>query len=343
MEIRSSPCTPRNSLRQRISSTRALLILCALLSISCSAKTITRLNFNPAEPLRVAVLPFAAKDATGAYSALLEGDLLIDKVGIVSSELETSPLQIMRRAVIADLTRTGLEIVNTQLIDIELPHHGFAHADGSLNLDKLYRTSAVALCTQFTDCDAVLFGVVKDFSRSYYGIESVNSVSLELRLVSGRNESVLYEASGADSERRGLTQGPTGFSDLLIEPVKGLDSEIIQELARGVAKELTSPLVQKTQHNREQVPPPAIFASSFSTTVNKGAPSSLLVLMFGSSNQSAAFSIGSEALNIPMEERSPGHYVGEYIPLQGEKIPPGPVHLQLIDSLSRITSQTLAR
>jgi hypothetical protein len=71
-----------------------LFLLIAILS-SCAGKYKSELNFNAAEPLRVAVLPFVNVDKSGQIIQE-EGRLIVDNLGLISSTVEETPAQTVR-------------------------------------------------------------------------------------------------------------------------------------------------------------------------------------------------------------------------------------------------------
>jgi hypothetical protein len=190
-------------------------IFFALLLGGCSTKIKSQLEFDPQEPLRVAVIPFVSVDSKGEFSAD-ESRLIVDNLSLVSKDQAQSPAQIVRKQVLQELKKTGLDLLSTALIDVDLPHNGFAKNGTSIDLQKLYKTSAADLCTKFLNCDAILYGRIFEWDRSYYGIQSVNSVGIDLQLVSAKTGKTLFSSRASDSESRGLTQGPTGYSSLVL-------------------------------------------------------------------------------------------------------------------------------
>lgn len=322
--------------------TRYLLTLVALVCVGCAGTYQHTLEFNPGEPLRVAVLPFQLLDTDGKVTNE-ESRLVVDSVALVSSKIEETPPQIVRRLVLADLEKSGLDVVTPVLIDLDLPHRGFGRSDGTLDLQKVINTDPKELCTKFLNCDAVMYGTVTRWDRSYYGIQTVNTVGVSLNLVSAKNKKVLFSASAVDSESRGITKIPTGFSSLVLEPIRGLNSEIILDLARSTVSNMLNPLKVTSRPEFLTDAPPAIFASSndargSSVSRDKG----LVVVMFGSPGQSAKFAIGN-SIDIPMVERTPGHYYGEYIPLEGDSFRNEKVVVSLSDAYGRTTTQTISK
>ena len=322
---------------------RVLLILFLLSGAACSGTFQHQIEFNPNESLRVAILPFVQVDETGE---MIEesGSLVVDGVPLLSKEVEATPPELVRRLVQTELHGTGLDVLSPSLIDAELPHHGFGRPDGSFDLKKIYAADPKEICVHFLDCDAVLRGRVVKWERSYYGVQTVNAVGIELELISVRTAEPLFTSTGEDSESRGLSKGPTGYSSVVLEPIRGLDSDIIEDLARRVVKEMLQPLSVQQRPEYLESPPPSIFASSHDVTdgqIDLGEP--LLVVVYGSSNMSASFSIGNLVENIPMIETSDGHYFGEYYPLEIDSFQSQSVRVRLTDQYGRSTEQSIAR
>ena len=290
----------------------------------------------------MAVLPFQALDSNGKPIDI-ESRLLIDNLSLLSSEQTESPVQIARRQVLSELGKTDLDLVSSALIDIDLPHHGFGREDGSIDFAKLWAVSPKELCSKFINCDAVLYGRLLRWDRSYYGIQSVNTVALELKLVSAKDGKILFESSGEDSESRGITKGPTGFSSLIVEPVRGLDSQIIVELSQETVRKMLEPLRVKKRPQFLDTAPPSLYATSHDSLTGTLTPTKpLVVVAYGTPSNIASFSIGSALRNVPMIETVPGHYYGEYLPLPEESFSAEPVVVRLLDEYGRQTSQEVA-
>ena len=316
-------------------------IICLL--SGCAGTFNHTIDFNPSEPLRIAVLPFLQTDDDGKV-IVNEGRLLVDNLSLVSSPPPNTPTQVVRKRTIAELEKTGLDVVNSSLIDIDLPHHGYALSDGSIDTIKLHHTDAKEICQALLNCDAVLYGTVTKWDRSYYGVESVNTVGITLKIISARSGNVLFESSGEDSTSRGISKIPTGFSSLFLEPIKGLDSEIIGNLADAVVAKMLEPLNVTSRPAFLESSPPSIFASSTdaqSETLKR--TDTLIVVAFASEHNQATFSIGNAITDIPMIERTPGHYFGEYIPLETDSFSGATVSISLKDSFGRSTIQKISK
>jgi hypothetical protein len=309
----------------------------------CAGTYKQELKFNPAESIRVAVLPFYQVNSKGEI-VKADPNMLIDRVGLVSSKLKDTPATFVRKLVRNELTHTALDLVNSNLVDSELVHHGFAAEDLSIDIGKVIQAPPSEICSHMLYCDAVLYGKITDWDRSYFVVQSNSSVGIDLKLVSARDGKVLFESSAKDSDSRGLSKGPTGFSDLAIEPIKGLDNEILTDLATKVVKKMIDPLRTEKRPEYLSSSPPSIYASAHDS-LDGTVPSSghLSVVMVGSPGRVATFSIGSYVENIPMAEHEPGHYVGEYHPLASDHFSSLPVYVSLSDKFGRTTRQKLGR
>lgn len=317
-----------------------LSLLCLALG-ACAASVDSKINFNPSEPLRVAVLPFRQIDSKGE---LVKGDadILLDNVALVSDKLGSTPAELVRNAVQAELSKSSLDVLSPAEVDSRLSHSGFALDTTALNLAMINAASPKDICTRVLDCDAVLYGTITKWDRSYYAIQSVASVGVELKLVSAKDGSLLFESRAEDSESRGLTKGPTGFSDLVLEPIKGLNNNIIVNLSRDVVRKAIAPLTEKNRPEFLETPPPAIFASAHDAR-NDAVRETMTVVLLGSANQTASFSLGEELRNYPMTEKEGGHYIGELHLLPTDCFKPEPVTVSLTDSFGRTTIQHVGK
>lgn len=333
---------------------RQLALFTALFASGCAGKYRHTIDLDPNEPLRVAVLPFVQTNSAGEL-VTADGKLLLDNVPVLSAELKENPPELVQRLVAKNLESSNLEVVSPVLVERRLSHSSFRDQKGpGFSLKQMLQADPRALC-ELLSCDALLYGKVTRWDRSYYIAQSINTVGVELKMVSARTGRTIFSATAEDSDSRGLTKGPTGFSSLVIEPIRGLDSAIIEELAGSVVKRALSPLVQAPSASSsyppgnsgkqpERLPPPSIMASahdSISGVVTTQHP--LTVLALGSPGMAASFSVGAAVENIPMTERDPGHYIGEFYPLPTDSFRNQHITVYLSDAYGRTTSQRVAR
>ena len=141
-----------------------------------------------------------------------------------------------------------------------------------------------------------------------------------------------------------MTKGPTGFSNIVLEPLKGLDNEIITTLAREIVEETLGPLQRENRPEFLNNPAPFIISSAHDASTGVIARNGrLTVVAFGSPAATASFSIGSKIRDIPLAERAPGHYVGEFIPLSSDSFQSEYVVVALKDGVGRTSTQRLAK
>lgn len=316
------------------------LCLTALCSLCACAGTYTnKIDFNPLEPIRVAVMPFAQVDSKGTFISP-DPKLLIDD--IVSGEFKETPAEFVNGLVEAELENSGLDVISTASVDGKLLHNGFGNPDLSYDFAKIFAADPKEMCEKLLGCDAVLYGKITEWDRSYYAIQSSSSIGISLTLVSARDGKVLFSSEGKDSDSRGLTKGPTGFSDLVLEPLKGLDNQIITDLARKMVPKMLAGLMVANRPEFLNTSPPAIYASAHDKPSGSiTASDSLKVLIFGTSKRKASFSIGEAVQHVPMAEKDPGHYIGEYLPLGSDTFTNQSVYVYLTDEFGRTTRQRL--
>jgi hypothetical protein len=211
-----------------------------------------------------------------------------------------------------------------------------------MDLARVFAADPATLCSKVLSCDAVMYGKVTSWDRSYYGVQAVATVGIQLKLISARTKKTLYQIDAKDSDSRGITKGPTGFSNLVIEPLKGLDNEIITDLARSVVDTSIDPLSNRDRPEFLSSSAPFIIASAHdasSGVISKRG--TLTVVALGSAGTTASFDLGTTAQGIPMLERAPGHYIGEFVPLSSDSFKDQSVIVTFKDSFGRKTSQRI--
>lgn len=316
----------------------SLALICVL--SACSGSYLHDLNFNPNEPIRVAVL------ALNGYGDE-DHSLAVDRIALVSEELSAAPEKIVAGYVQRELLDSGVDLVPAGYAAVQLDHGGYLRQRESrytpafFELLRRGEAASTAEICRVLACDAVLFVKVIRWERSYYAVQSVSSVEIELSLVRTGDGARIFWARSSDSTGRGLSKIPTGFSSIVIEPVRGLDNEVILELARKVVHKSLAPLRVRERADYLRQPPPAIIAAAHdSLDLAITGNEALTVIIQGSSGKRATFSIGEYLRDIPMHEVSPGHYVGEYRPYAGERFSAA-IKVRLEDQAGRRTEKRL--
>ena len=301
-----------------------LLALFLILLCSCSTKLEQKLDYNPAEPLRVVILPFVGSPDLG------------------SADLDEKPESFVQATLAQEFGRTSLDIIPQYLVNAKLVHAGLRNDQLKIDAASAQKLSPNEICNGFFSCDAVVYGIVTKWDRSYYGIQSVATVGIDFSLISAIDGKVLFQVKGEDSESRGISKIPTGFSDLVIELIKGLDREIITDLARRLIGQLVKPLLASSRPEFINTMAPAIFAAAhdaLSGSISETNP--LTVLVYGSSNKQAFFSIGTAIENIPLVEYEAEHNVGKLSHLASDSFSDLRVTVSLIDEFGRMAQQSI--
>lgn len=321
-----------------------VFVLFFVLSLNACAGTFkNKIDFDTNEPLRVAILPFYQEDAGGIREEKFDSELLVDNLPLVSSKLKASPASTVQSFVQERLKKTGLDTVSPGYVQAQLGHHGFV-IEKKLAVKKILETSPKRLC-ELLLCDAVLYGKLTRWTRSYYGVQSVNTVGIDLKLVRAADNKVLFESSGEDSQRRGLTGLPTGFSSIAVEPILGLDNAEIVALSEEIVEKVMKPLYVSNRPEYLNSMGPAIFGA---THTGKSAPPSeqhpLTVLVLGTPKVQGFFTVGKSGSRVPLFEQEEGHYVGEFVPLDSaSKENGGDIFVTLRDSFGRKAELTIPK
>lgn len=326
-------------MRTRIMKQLPLGLLFAAMLSACSGTYENKVEFNPQEHIRVAILPFVQVNSKGE---IINPDpkLLIDEVDVISSELKETPAEYVSKLVHKELERSGLDVISPVAVEAKLLHNNFGKPDLSIDIPKALAAAPRDLCDQLLGCDAILYGKVKEWDRSYFAIQSSSTVAIELKLVSARDGKVLFSSDAKDSDSRGLSKGPTGFSDLVLEPLKGLDNKILTDLARRMVVKMLAPLAVSNRPDFLNTSPPAIYASAQDQPDGLVSHAgSLKVLAFGTPNRTASFSVGDIVQHVPMVQKDDGHYIGEYFPLPSDSFQNQPLYVFLTDDFGRTTRQ----
>lgn len=310
----------------------------------CSGTYQHKIDFDRDYPLRVAVLPFYQVDGSGKFVED-DGSIAIDQLPAFSDVEKEAPPEYLRKLVQSEIVGTSLDPITPIIVDRNLSHSGYTKPRSlDLDLQRIIQVPPKELCTRILSCDAIMYGKVTNWDRSYYGIQAVSRVGFELKVVSAKSGKVVFETTAYDSDGRGILKGPTGFSDLVVAPLEGLDNSVITGLAKRVVRKAIEPLKVPTKEQLEERSPPSIFAAThdaFSGVLKRDQV--LTVLIFATSASTATLSIGSAVKDIPIIERSPGHYVGEYHPSKSDAFVNAPVSVALVDKLGRRASLQIGR
>ena len=324
---------------------KASTILILALLVGCSGTYQSRLEFNPSEPIRIAVLPFIQVDNSGAPQES-DPNLLIDNLSLVSSKLKQTPAEFIQGLVQSELANASLDLIPPGIVSARLIHSNYelpGSKPPAIDIKRILATPPDEICSKVIPCDAVLYGQLTSWNRSYFGLQSVMTVGIDLKLVSAKSRKVLFHSTAKDSDSRGITKGPTGISDLVLGPIQGLDNEIITDLARSVVIKALAPLSGRGRPEFLSSPLPIIIAAAHSA-INGYLPSGrrLIVVAYGTPGLLGSFDIAGFTEGIPLAERDAGHYVGEFVALRGDTFTNAVISVSLRDKNGRITTEHLS-
>lgn len=209
-----------------------LLWLCACATSDVTLRSDPRLPHLRAQGLRIAVLPFAVSAAEEGFLAASlgpVGELLSLEIAGAGVPARARIGALMRQQVIGWLGRSDFEVIEPWATDTTLVHRGLDPAA----LQDRARSREVAGLLQV---DAVLYGDVTHWNRSYYLVESRARVGLRLELVDGAIGDTLFFTERVESLTSGLRGGPTGIVSAVTEPVAGLRTSHLRELTRAASR-----------------------------------------------------------------------------------------------------------
>ncbi|MCA8949765.1 MAG: hypothetical protein KDE27_09700 [Planctomycetes bacterium] len=224
-----------------IAFNRRLALLLAIVPLGCSGVDVRRevapeFAMLREAGLRIAVMPFAT---TAPQSGFL-GDALESLGGVLAlSANSASPPRervagLLRADVVGWLQQTGLEVVEPWHIDTQLAH-------AKVSPEAARSTESAAGIAQALGVDAVLYGDVTRWNRSYYVVQSFAEVGLHLTLVDAGGRR-LFETERAESLGAGIGGGPTGYVSAVTAPLAGLSGEHLRELTRSITRNAVADL-----------------------------------------------------------------------------------------------------
>ncbi len=323
---------------------RSIVLVSALLLIGgCGAREIRvspEFSALRAGGYRIAMLPFrvsAAEDGVLTSSLVGFGALLsLEGVGDSAAPLMKAGI-VMRRSLAATLAGGPIAVDEIWATDTKISHLGIPEAE-------IYdRKNAGRLC-KLLGVRGILYGDVYRWNRSYRLLQSVQSVGLETELVDGERGETIFHAKVLERAGAGLSGGPTGQASVVLEPIKGLSGEALEDLATDVVSIIAGEMrgnevTDGVDCRKGTGETPAI---SFLSVVREregalGPGDTLRVIAVGCSDAEARFDIGSYRTGIPMVEvdRTPDPrgarttYTGTYVLQEGESIEGFPVYVSL--------------
>lgn len=218
-------------------SALVLLALAGCASVEVQAVPAADLRQLRESGLRIAVMPFAVSAEADGFL----GETLAPIGELISLEaargrpLRESIGDLVREDVFAWLQQSDYEVVDPWHVSTQLTHANVPHARWS---DPAHATEVARAC----GADALLYGDLRRWNRSYYVVETIVEVALELRLVEGATGRALFTGLRRETLDAGLTGGPTGYSSAATTPIAGLRGSQLRTLTRDVARHAVADL-----------------------------------------------------------------------------------------------------
>ncbi len=326
---------------------RRLALSVVVLLAGCAAHTVELApGFDPRAPRRVAALPFCDHSKGDDFVAVPIAALL-DQAPVLSDEsLEAAKAgQVMRVKVQRALGRTALEVVPLHVVDSLLAHH-------AVDVAALYegdREAAARRLGEALGADAVLFGTVTEWDRSYYGVETHLAAGLELELRDTTSGAVLFTGRARDVERIGLSQVSIPIATtpieagvyLALDPLLALANTSFGRLSDEVARTSIEGLAPSAEA-RASAAAPTLRVVAHSADAPLAPGDSLVVMARGDPGMRATFRVG-DLPEVPMPEMAPGTYRGEVVISAAHRLTGEPLRVRLLSTELRSTTMTLAR
>lgn len=279
---------------------------------------------------RVAVMPFTISAPTDGFlsdSLAPVGELLALE-GRRDAPMGDRLGQLLRGDVVAWLQQTDYQIVEPWQSTTQLTHAGFTS-------DQTRDPANAQALARILGVDAILFGDLRRWNRSYYVVQSVAEVALQLQLIDGSSGERLFTTERTETIGSGITGGPTGYASIATEPLAGLRGSHLRALTRSVARNAVAELNGGDLGNTPGPLTPRLavvgLAQQHEGPFQVGER--IDVVAIGSSDCDVRFDIGRLRTRVPMlqTERHPdprgerATYVGHYIVQPGDTAGPLPL------------------
>lgn len=192
---------------------------------------------------RIAVLPFALEtEGEGWVASTLTpvGNVLAFEGFTDGAPTAAESATFLRRAFVASLCGRAFEVLDLATTDARLTSSGLA-------IEAILDRERAGDVAHRLGVDGLVYGRVLAWDRSYYVLESTQSVALRVELVDAESRAVLLASERTARRNGGLTGGPTGQISVATEPIAALKSSTRLALARDVAREAAKDLVGRAQ------------------------------------------------------------------------------------------------
>ena len=306
-----------------MSRLRTAAIGTLLFAAACTGVDVERRSEPELEQLRtagyrIAVMPFtvsAPEDAFLISSLAPVGELLVLEGGQERPMRERLG-ELLSNDVIAWLQQSEFEVMDPWYAGTRLGHAGYSLAD------KQDRRRATELAKAL-EVDGILFGDVRSWNRSYYVLQSLAEVRLQIELIDGGTGKSLFTTDRTESIGSGITGGPTGYVSAATEPLAGLRGSHLRSLTRSVARNVVTDLNGGSLGNQPGPTSPRLsvvaLAKDHDGPFRQGER--VDVIAIGTAGCDVRFDVGRLRIDVPMRETERSSvggseratYVGHYV------------------------------
>ncbi|OYY93009.1 MAG: hypothetical protein B7Y41_13895 [Hydrogenophilales bacterium 28-61-23] len=174
-------------------------------------------------------------------------------------------------------------------------------------------------------CDGVITGRVVDYNKIYAGLYSQFSVTAEINLINANTGAlVLTRKERVTFREGGLSLSPIGLAIAAMSAALNLRDiqrvRLVSELGYVIAKSIPNPT------GVAAISGPRIEGMLSNASESPfGLGKTISVAIQADSNGSAVFDIGNYRRALPMIEKTPGVYVGEYQVQDGDAVRQAPI------------------
>lgn len=237
-------------------------------------------------PVRVAVLPF-------------DLDSLKNKDQEIAS--------IFRKIFYGHFSYLGYIDINIDEVDQVL-------ADNMLtSTEDIYLQSYDSL-GEMLGADALIYCTIRKVSNVTAGIYAETSIEAELKMVDTRTGSLIWEATSKEIEINGILS-PSSLITMIQKQIDNSKKrEALIKIAEKFSKKVVKTIPDPASLMAENIKLPEIYTLKANIN-NKTADKAFILEVYlkGEAAMEASFDIGDWKTNIPMQEQSPGKYIGYYV------------------------------
>ena len=190
--------------------------------------------------------------------------------------------------------------------------------DELLNKNMLTSTDDIYLLShdylgEILDVDALIYCNVRKISNLTAGIYAETSIEAELKMVDVRTGSIIWKADSKEADINGI-MAPSSLVTLIQKQIDNSKrQEALVKVAEKLLKKTVKTIPDPSPLIAENFRLPEIY--SLKANINNKIADKGFILevhLNGEKGMEASFDIGDWKTDIPMQEQSPGKYIGYY-------------------------------